>query len=311
MSISQIIVEMEKEFYHYPVMHKEVIELLDIKNKKIIVDCTVGVGSHAAKFLEVAKEDVLFIGIDKDEESLKVCSQRLKSFEKKAILIKDNFSNLDTILKKLNLKGSDCFFFDLGISTYQLNNPERGFSFLREGPLDMRMDKNSFISAYDLINNLSENELVMIFKKFGEERYAKRIASMIVKKREKSPIFTTVGLAQIVLQAVPYRKGGHRIHPATRIFQALRIAVNRELENLKIGLNKAISLLNPKGRIGVISFHSLEDRIVKNIFKEFSNRGIVEILTKKPLTPSSQEREENISSRSAKLRVVQKISICG
>jgi len=302
----ELLIEMEEEIYHYPVMYREVIEWLEIKNKKIIVDCTIGVGSCALKFFEIMPKNSLLIGIDKDGDSLEVCRQRLKEFEDRLILIKDDFSNLDKILKRLEIDKIDAIFFDLGLSTYQLSRAERGFSFLKEGLLDMRMDRDSFLCAYDLVNNLSERELTKIFKKYGEEYYARRVAHLITEKRKKYPLSTTFQLVEIVNQAIPYRRR-QRIHPATKIFQALRIVVNRELECLQEALPKAISFLKKGARLGVISFHSLEDRIVKHTFRDFSSKGILEILTKKPLVASLKEREENLSSRSAKLRVAEKI----
>ncbi|UCD16161.1 MAG: 16S rRNA (cytosine(1402)-N(4))-methyltransferase RsmH [Candidatus Omnitrophota bacterium] len=308
---------MTQEIKHYPVMCREVLNLLDLKNKKIIVDCTVGIGSHAHKFLEVMDPDAFFIGIDRDEESLNIARKKLAQFKGKFSLIQGDFSQIDALLKNSRLKekssfpdnifGVDIFFFDLGISTYQLNRPERGFSFLKEGPLDMRMDRNYFLSAYDLVNNLSEEELINIFRKYGEERYARRIARFIIEARKISPISTTTQLTRVILRAAPVRSRRFRIHPATRIFQALRIAVNRELGVLEKALSRSISLLNKGGRIGVISFHSLEDRIVKHTFKSFASSGTLKILTKKPLTPTESEKEENIASRSAKLRVAEKI----
>jgi len=296
-----------KEFFHYPVMYREVIELLDIKNKKIIVDCTAGLGSHALKFADFMQPDSYYIGIDKDAESLKIINDKLNKLNIKFSLVNGDFANIDNILKNLGLPGADVFLFDLGISMYQLVNPERGFSFAKEGPLDMRMDRASFISAYDLVNNLSEFELENIFKKFGEERYSRRIAHVLIEKRQKEPISTTTQLTQAIISAMPASAFKYRIHPATRIFQALRIAVNRELEVLKTGLDKAVGLLNPGGRIGVISFHSLEDRIVKHAFREFSSHGILKIINKKPIAPGKEELEENIASRSSKLRVAEKI----
>jgi 16S rRNA (cytosine1402-N4)-methyltransferase len=292
--------------FHYPVMYREVLELLGIEKKDMIVDCTVGIGSHALKFFEVMKKNARLIGIDKDEDSLRMAYERLKTFEGRFTLFKDDFSNLDVIMKNSDVKKIGAFFFDLGISTFQLNSPQRGFSFLREGPLDMRMDNNSFLSAYDLVNNLSEIELSDIFRKFGEERYARRIAHLLVEARRREPLSTTNQLVQIILRAVPSRTLRYKIHPATRTFQALRIAVNRELEVLKTGIEKAVSLLDKGGRIGVISFHSLEDRIVKHTLKNFSTQGILKIITKKPLTPTELEVEENASSRSAKLRIAEK-----
>jgi len=296
-----------KEVFHYPVMHREIIELLDIKNKKIIVDCTAGLGSHALKVAEIIQPDSYYIGIDKDEETLKIVNDKLTKTNIKFSLVKGNFSDVDGILKKLGISKADVFLFDLGISMYQLTDPERGFSFMKEGPLDMRMDRESFISAYDLVNNLSEFELENIFRKFGEEKYARRVAHVLVEKRREEPISSTTQLTKVILSAMPHTVFKYKIHPATRIFQALRIAVNRELEALKAGIEKAINLLSSGGRIGVISFHSLEDRIVKHTFKEFDSRGILKILTKKPITPGKEELVENIASRSGKLRVAEKI----
>lgn len=295
------------EAYHYPVMHKEVLEFLNIEKKKIIMDCTIGTGSHAYKILKAAKSEFFLVGIDKDEDSLEAARRKLKPFEKRTILLKSDFVNLDDALRSLDIEKVDAFLFDLGISTYQLNNPQRGFSFLKEGPLDMRMDKDYFLSAYDLVNNLSEVELGNIFKKFGEEHYSRRIAYSLIEARKKEPISTTIQLAQIVWNSVPLKSRYGRIHPATRIFQSLRIAVNRELEMLTEGLIKAISFLNEGGRIGVISFHSLEDRIVKCLFREYSSQNILKIITKKPLRPADSEKAENSPSCSAKLRVAEKI----
>lgn len=307
MSVLEVSIE-KMEVKHYPVMYREVLDLLDIRSRTVIVDCTLGVGSHALKFFEVMKKDALLIGIDKDEESLKIAQQRLKPFEGRFILVNSDFSRINSILEEINIKGVDVFFFDLGISTYQLNNSERGFSFLKEGHLDMRMDRNAFLSAYDLINNLGKEELENIFRKFGEERYSHRIAQFIVEKRKREPIATTGELTQVILSAVPFRSYKSRRHPATRIFQALRIAVNRELESLQAGISKAIVHLNKGGRVGCISFHSLEDRIVKYAFRDASHSGDLKIITKKPVIPSGEEKEENFSSRSGKLRVAEKIS---
>lgn len=295
------------EIFHYPVLYREAIELLDIKNKKVIVDCTLGVASHALKFFEVMPQNSLFIGIDKDKGALSYANEKLKSFEGRYKLVKGDFSNIDTILKNLQISGADAIFFDLGISMYQIRSSERGFSFVKEGPLDMRMDEDSFLSAYDLVNNLSEGELENIFKQFGEERYSRKIAHRIVERRKQTPISTTTELAELVTRAVPHSSLKYRIHPATRVFQALRIAVNRELEVLPQALEKAIALLNKNGRIGVISFHSLEDRIVKLMFKEHNTRHILGAVTKKPVIAGDAELRENMASRSAKLRVAEKI----
>lgn len=293
--------------FHYPVMYKEVMEILRLRERKIVVDCTVGVGSHANKFLQVMPSDSLLVGIDRDEESLKVAHKRLEHFGERVVLVKGDFRDLDSILGNLKISQPEAIFFDLGLSKYQLSNPERGFSFSKEGPLDMRIDRESSLSAYDLVNNLSENELEAIFKKFGEERHSRRIAHLLVEKRKKEPIFSTTQLSKIVIEALPPKSLRYKIHPATRVFQALRIMVNRELDALETGIKKAITTLSKEGRIAVIAFHSLEDRIAKYTFREFMSRHIIKVLLKKPLIPKEEEVKENISSRSAKLRAAEKL----
>ncbi|MCK4912502.1 MAG: 16S rRNA (cytosine(1402)-N(4))-methyltransferase RsmH [Candidatus Omnitrophica bacterium] len=296
-----------KEAYHYPVMYREVLELLDVGKRKVVVDCTTGIGSHSYKLLEVMDKEGFLIGIDRDQHSLNVAKARLEPFKGRFSLVRDNFANLDKILSDLDIDKADVFLFDLGISTYQLSDSARGFSFLKEGPLDMRMDRDSFLSAYDLVNNLSEGELGNIFKKFGEERHSRRVARFLVEARKSKPISTTNQLRDLIIQAIPGKARGGRINPATRIFQALRIAVNRELESIEVALSCAISRLASGGRIGVISFHSLEDRIVKHFYRDYALKNILKIINKKPLTPTEKERGENSPSRSAKLRVAEKI----
>lgn len=293
-------------FYHYPVMHREVLELLEIGKRRVVVDCTVGTAAHAARILEAMPPQGCLIGIDKDEESLAVAALRLKDYQGRFTLAKSDFCDLDTVLKGLGVKGADAFLFDLGISTYQLANPERGFSFLKEGPLDMRMDREAFLSAADLVGNLSEYELRGIFKKFGEDRYAGRVAAALVRARAKGPIVSTTDLARIVYESVPPMARHQRVHPATRIFQALRIVVNRELDAIDVALRKAVSFLNKGGAIGVISFHSLEDRIAKHTLRDLAGKGLIEPAVKKPVLPAAAEIEENNASRSAKLRVAVK-----
>ena len=307
MIISESPRETMKEAYHYPVMYREVLELLSIGKRKVVVDCTTGIGSHAYKLLEAMDKEGFLIGIDRDWDSLNVAKARLEPFRGRFSLVRGNFANLDRILSDLDIGEADAFLFDLGISTYQLSDPTRGFSFLEEGPLDMRMDRDSFLSAYDLVNNLSEVELGNIFKKFGEERYSRRVAHFLVEARKGKPISTTNQLRDLIVKATPGRARGGRIHPATRIFQALRIAVNRELEAIETALSCAVSHLASGGRIGVISFHSLEDRIVKHLYKDYSAKNILKIINKKPLIPTEEERGENPPSRSAKLRVAEKI----
>jgi 16S rRNA (cytosine1402-N4)-methyltransferase len=299
----EVAAETMNDISHYPVMYRQLLDSLELKEKKVIVDCTVGLGSHALKFFEVMSKDAQLIGIDKDEDALGIAARRLEAYRERLTLVKGDFSNLDNILANLSIKEADIFLFDLGVSMYQLSEAERGFSFLREGPLDMRMDRNSFLCAYDLVNNLSELELENIFRRFGEERYARRIARRISLERKNEPIASTVQLGRIIMRAVP-AKISFKIHPATRVFQALRVAVNRELEVLPLGLSKALDKLRQYGKIAVISFHSLEDRICKHIFKEYAVKGILEIITKKPLVPSPAEIEENHASRSAKLKKI-------
>lgn len=297
------------ETYHYPVMYRQILHYLEAKDKKVVVDCTVGMGAHAAKLLAQMPVDSLLIGIDKDGDSLKLAREHLRQYAERIKLVKGDFSAIDKLLGDLRIEAVDACLFDLGISTYQLGNARRGFSFLKEGPLDMRLDQDAFVSAYDLVNNLSEKELANIFRRFGQERYYKRIAQAIIMARKNEPIATTIQFANIVSNTVGARYRTYRIHPATRTFQALRIAVNRELLALETGLTKAISLLRSGGRIAVISFHSLEDRIVKHTFRDYALKGMLRIITKKPQVPEPAEISENPASRSAKLRVAEKCDI--
>lgn len=293
---------------HIPVMMQEVLNYLDLKPGKIIMDSTIGTGGHSRSILERIMPGGRLIGIDRDQESLSVASERLRDFAGAYELIQGNFMDMDDILKRLNIKRIDGILFDLGISSFQLDNPQRGFSFQQEGPLDMRLDRNSYISAYDLVNNLNEEEISSLLWTFGQERWHNRIARLLVEERQRQPITTTAQLAAIVVRAVPYRYRykHYRIHPATRTFLGIRIAVNRELETLETAINKALSLLNKNGRICVISFHSLEDRVVKLSFRKAASEGTINIMTPKPLTPTMGEVEANPSSRSAKLRVAEK-----
>lgn len=288
---------------HFPVMCQEVVEFLNVKNKEWIVDCTLGLGSHAYNILKNSKAKV--IGIDKDKEALALAEERLSEFGDRVFLFQEDFKNIDKVLKELGLERVDGALFDLGVSLYQFSSFERGFSFLREGPLDMRLDReNTTISAYDLVNNLSEKELAYIFKEYGQEKAYRKIAHWIVEERKDYPIATTLRLAEIVARVCP--RNDFRIHPATRVFQALRIAVNRELDVLSEGLRKVVNFLSRGARICVISFHSLEDRIVKDTFNVLSSEGILRKVISKNLKPSSWELKLNPSSRSARLRVAQK-----
>lgn len=289
---------------HKPVMLREVIEYLNLTPGKLIVDATIGMGGHSQMILEHIMPGGRLIGIDRDEESLRMAKERLAAYADGCEFVHANFCDIDRVLKNLNITHIDGIVFDLGISSYQMADVERGFSFQEEGPLDMRMDRTSYISAYDLLNNLTEEEISSLLWNFGQERWHNRIARLLVQERERHPISTTKELARIVLAALPgkYRFRHHRIHPATRTFQAVRIAVNRELENLESAIKKSIDVLAKNARMCIISFHSLEDRIVKVNFRQASSDGRINILTPKPLTPLLSEIECNPSSRSAKFR---------
>jgi 16S rRNA (cytosine1402-N4)-methyltransferase len=291
---------------HFPVLLDEAVSALLESGGKIFVDATVGLGGHSYEILKRNPEAYL-IGIDKDEEALELADRRLKEFEGRYSLYKADYSDIDLVLKEEGLKGVDGILMDLGVSMLQLKKPERGFSFREGAPLDMRMDKRAKLTAYDVVNRYSERELYRIIKTYGEERFASRIAKAIAAYRRKKPIETTKELAQIVESAIP--KGFYKkIHPATKTFQAIRMEVNRELYHLKEALLKIPDLLNPKGRIAVISFHSLEDRIVKHAFRSFEKEGKLKVITKKPITPTEEEIRKNPPSRSAKLRVAEKVS---
>jgi 16S rRNA (cytosine1402-N4)-methyltransferase len=292
---------------HIPVMLKEAIDYLNLTPGKTIVDATVGTGGHALEILERIAPGGHLIALDRDQELLGVAKSKLHHWENSCKFVHGNFMDIDSILHELGVKKIDGILFDLGISTVQLENPERGFSFQQEGPLDMRMDRDGYISAYDLVNNLNEEELSGLIWNYGQERFHNRIAHLLVQEREKRPISTTRELSAIVIRAIPYRYRHYRIHPATRTFQAVRIAVNRELEILEASIEKAIGLLNIKARICVISFHSLEDRIVKFSFRKAKSTGLVDIITPKPLVPEFAEVKINPASRSAKFRVAERI----
>ncbi|MBD3246464.1 MAG: 16S rRNA (cytosine(1402)-N(4))-methyltransferase RsmH [Candidatus Omnitrophica bacterium] len=295
------------QFSHYPVLYREVLQFLQPETKKCVVDCTLGLGGHAEKIIARMPDGGAYLGLDKDSVSVAQAARRIGTEGAVAReFIQTDFSRIDEVLGQRRIPQVDGVLFDLGISSFQLADAERGFSFLQDGPLDMRMDQNSFLSAYDLVNNLSEKELTQIFRRFGEERFASRIAHRIVAERKKTPFYSTAQLAEFVAQSVPSKYRFGRIHPATRVFQALRIAVNRELEAIETGVRRAVELLAPGGRIVVISFHSLEDRIIKHMFRAFAGQELVHILTKKPVVPGEGEIAENPRSRSAKLRAAEK-----
>ena len=291
-------------FKHIPVLLSEVLDLVCIKREGTYIDCTVGEGGHSEAILDIIHPKGFLVGIDCDESILETAGDRLGKFAGSFKLVHDNFFNIIDICNRLNIKAVDGIILDVGISSYQIDNPERGFSFNKDGPLDMRMDRSSNLTAQSLINNSSYDELTKIFFEYGEERYSRKIASKIIAERNKRYIQTTFELVSAIKKAIPLRR--YRIHPATRVFQALRIAVNNELRNLSDAITDGFSLLEKEGRMGVISFHSLEDRIAKNKFKEFKINEQARIITKKPLTPTKEEINGNVRSRSAKLRVIEK-----
>lgn len=298
---------MSDQSLHIPVMLKETLELLDLHPGKTIVDCTLGLGGHSAAIAERLGDSGQLICIDRDHAALSLAKERLKKFSTTCHFIQADFRNISEALFVLKIQKVDGILFDLGLSSFQLDDPQRGFSFNVDGPLDMRMDKDSHISAYDLVNSLSEKELSLILKNFGEERWHHRIARNLVTQREKHPIDSTRELSEAIVKAIPARFRHQKIHGATRSFQALRIAVNRELESLEKALSACIPHLNPDGRICVIAFHSLEDRIVKEKFRHWAQDGQVKLLTKKPLRPTDEEVVQNSRARSARLRAAQKI----
>ncbi|MBN1353800.1 MAG: 16S rRNA (cytosine(1402)-N(4))-methyltransferase RsmH [Candidatus Omnitrophica bacterium] len=283
-------------------MVDEVLEFLSPRRGDKVLDATIGCGGHAESILQRIQPSGILVGIDRDQSSLKIAKERLKDFDKLCRFAHANFSGLDAVLSDLGMDAIDAALFDLGISSFQLDDPLRGFSFEKDGVLDMRMDPSESTRASDLVNRLSRDELAGIIRDFGEERYAGRIAAAIVERRKKEPIKTTVDLAGIVKRAVGRKYAGQRLHPATRTFQGIRIALNRELENIETAMDKITGFLGAGGRLCVISFHSLEDRIIKNKFREFEKMGLGNIMTKKPVRPADNETETNPRSRSAKLR---------
>jgi len=306
---------------HRPVMVNEVIASLNCKPGGIYVDGTVGGGGHAYEILRATAPEGVVIGIDIDEMALKEARERLSEFGERMVLVKGNYVEIDEILRQRGISAVDGILLDLGISSFQLDEPSRGFSFRYDAPLDMRMDKSQELTAYDLVNSLTEDELAHLIYAYGEEKRAKKIARAIVKERKLHLISTTGQLTSLISEVIaPFKKG--RIHPATKTFQALRIAVNQELTNLPLAIRKALDVLKAGGRFSIISFHSLEDRIVKQEFRKWE-RGCqclpgtfpcrcgyerkIKVLTKKPVTPKSEELLSNARARSAKLRTAERI----
>lgn len=295
---------------HVPVMLSEVMSWLREGPGETYLDCTVGYGGHAAKLLEEGGPATVVVGIDQDPNAIAASKARLAEYGQRARLFKGHFMDLKRFLSGAGVPRVDGVLFDLGVSSPQFDEPERGFSFRADGPLDMRMDQSSGRTAAELVNGLPESDLADLIYQYGEERFSRRIARAIVKAREDRPVRSTRELATIIESAVPgaYRRG--RIHCATRTFQALRIAVNAELDALEAALRDAVDVLSPGGRICVISFHSLEDRIVKRTFRGLS-QGLdagLRLLTKKPQVPTDEECRANPRARSAKLRVGERLS---
>jgi 16S rRNA (cytosine1402-N4)-methyltransferase len=288
-------------FIHVPVMVKEIIENLNVKNKGIYADMTVGMGGHALAILSKMPTSKV-IAIDRDEEALIHAKERLKGY--KVYFVHERFSQIKSIINHLGIDEVDGIVLDPGLSAIHLHSPERGFSFLKDEPLDMRMNKRQALTAQQVVNYYSQEQLRRILRDYGEERFSQKIARAVVTARRKKHVTTCCELSEIIIKAVP-RRG--KIHPATRTFQALRIEVNKELDELSNAITQGVGILKKGGIICALSYHSLEDRIVKQTFKQFSQEKILRIKTKKPLIPSQEERSINPSSRSAKLRIGEKV----
>lgn len=293
---------------HVSVLLNESIDNLDLKEGEIFLDGTLGAGGHSALVAERFGDSVEIIGLDKDPEAIKRSEERLRTLTTNAFFRNQSFKDIDHALSSLGVSGVDAILLDLGISSDQIAAEGRGFSFQRDEPLQMTMSGiDDGFTAATILNSFDEKSLELILRGFGEEKYAWRIAKEIIKRRETKPFETTFELVEAVRAATPavYSKG--KLHPATRTFQALRIAVNAELSTLEVGIEKGFNALNSGGRIAVISFHSLEDRIVKNYFRDQVKGGLATAINKKPITPSDEELMANPRSRSAKLRVIEKL----
>lgn len=309
------------DFHHISVLLNETIDSLNIKENGIYVDGTLGGGGHSLEIVKRLGNSGRLIGLDQDDAAITAASERLKDYKEKITLVRTNYSNIEDTLKSLNIDFVDGIVLDLGVSSHQLDTPTRGFSYMEDAPLDMRMDRRSEQTAKSIVNTKSKEELARIFKLYGEERFANQIAKKIEIRRKEKPIETTYELNAVIKDAIPSKYLKNVGHPSKRVFQAIRIELNDELNVLEKVLPKMINLLKPKGRLSIITFHSLEDRIVKNIFKESekpctcpSNFPICvcgkvslgKVITNKPILPSEIEIEKNRRSKSAKLRVFEK-----
>ena len=309
------------EFEHVPVLFNEVMEALDIKPDGIYVDGTVGGGGHSSGICQRLTEDGMLIAVDRDREALAAAENRLKEYSCRKRFVHANYSDVEAIAEAAGKKVQG-ILLDLGVSSYQLNNPERGFSYMQDAPLDMRMDDSDRFTAYDIVNGYSRDELTRMIREYGEERWASRIAEFIVRERAEAPIDSTGRLTEIIKAAIPAKARRTGPHPAKRTFQAIRIEVNDELGHLREAVEKLPDLLESGGRIAIITFHSLEDRIVKTEFerrldpctcpKDFpvcvcGKVADVKRVTRKPIAPSEEETETNPRARSAKLRVLEKL----
>ncbi len=305
--------------WHTPVMAEEVKQQLITKPDGVYVDGTIGGGGHAKVLLDALTDKALYIGIDRDANAIEHCNKRFKDSNTTVELFQGNFTMMREITERMGTKGVDGVLLDLGVSSTQINLPERGFSFSSDGPLDMRMDQDSGISAAELLNSLTERELANLIYEFSEERHSRKIASALINTQKNSPIITTSDLASVINRVI---MGNKKTKSLARVFQALRIAVNEELSSLKDGLASAVKLLNKGGRIVVLSYHSLEDRIVKNFFRDLSKDYIyapgnsfgyeenvkqLKLLTKKVIKPSNTELKSNPRSRSARLRAAERL----
>lgn len=310
------------EFNHKSVLLDETVDSLNVKSGGVYVDGTLGGGGHSYQILKRMNGKGRLIGIDQDEDAICAATERLREYGDMVTIVRDNYCNIKNVLDNLGITGVDGIVLDLGVSSYQLDTSERGFSYMEDGPLDMRMDNRKNITAEDIVNDYSEMELFHIIRDYGEDKFAKNIAKHIVMERQKGRITTTGQLADIVKAAIPMKvraaKGGH---PAKKTFQAIRIELNRELDVLKQSIDTMIDLLNDDGRLCIITFHSLEDRIVKNSFRKNENpctcppdfpvcvcgkKSKGKIITRKPVVPSAEELEENRRAKSSKLRVFER-----